>query len=194
MRRTTPTAPRVTARSATLTFVRTLLTPHHWTQFCCRCPVGSGVFGVDVAALPPVPDPREVRFGASWDGFAADDPSAGIERRRFHDLRHSTATVLMGEGVPARVVMELLGHSQSSLTMNTYSQRPARNAAAGRGAHGELLARARSRVISREAAVSRRLRGCEAGGRVHRGSRPRVQIAAKKLVGPVGLEPTTRGL
>lgn len=27
----------------------------------------------------------------------------------------------MGEGVPARVVMELLGHSQISLTMNTYS-------------------------------------------------------------------------
>lgn len=46
---------------------------------------------------------------------------AEIERRRFHDLRHSTATVLMGEGVPARVVMELLGHSQISLTMNTYS-------------------------------------------------------------------------
>lgn len=43
---------------------------------------------------------------------------AEIERRRFHDLRHSTATVLMGEGVPARVVMELLGHSQINLTMD----------------------------------------------------------------------------
>ena len=45
---------------------------------------------------------------------------AETERRSFHDLRHSTATVLTGEGVPARVVMELLGHSQISLT-NTYS-------------------------------------------------------------------------
>lgn len=46
---------------------------------------------------------------------------AGIPERRFHDLRHSCATVLAGAGVPARVVMELLGHSQISLTMNTYS-------------------------------------------------------------------------
>lgn len=30
---------------------------------------------------------------------------------RFHDLRHSAATLLMAMGVQARVVMELLGHS-----------------------------------------------------------------------------------
>jgi integrase len=40
---------------------------------------------------------------------------------RPHDLRHSTATYLLAAGVPARVVMELLGHSQISLTLNTYS-------------------------------------------------------------------------
>ncbi len=46
---------------------------------------------------------------------------AGISRRRFHDLRHSCATVLLAQGLPARVVMEILGHSQISVTMNTYS-------------------------------------------------------------------------
>jgi integrase len=46
---------------------------------------------------------------------------AGLPRVRFHDLRHSCATVLLAQGVPARVVMEILGHSQISLTMNTYS-------------------------------------------------------------------------
>ena len=46
---------------------------------------------------------------------------AGIARRRFHDLRHSCATLLLAQGVPARVVMDVLGHSQISLTLNTYT-------------------------------------------------------------------------
>lgn len=40
---------------------------------------------------------------------------------RFNSLGESTATNLLAAGVPARVVMELLGHSQISLTLNTYS-------------------------------------------------------------------------
>ncbi len=47
--------------------------------------------------------------------------SAGLPRIRFHDLRHSCASLLLAQGVPARVVMEILGHSQIALTMNTYS-------------------------------------------------------------------------
>lgn len=46
---------------------------------------------------------------------------AGLPRRRFHDLRHSCATLLLAQGVSPRVVMEILGHSQISLTMNTYA-------------------------------------------------------------------------
>jgi integrase len=44
-----------------------------------------------------------------------------LRRIRFHDLRHSCATFLLAQGVHSRVVMELLGHSQISLTMETYS-------------------------------------------------------------------------
>ena len=40
---------------------------------------------------------------------------------RLHDLRHSAASLLLVQGVQPRVVMELLGHSQISLTMDTYS-------------------------------------------------------------------------
>jgi len=40
---------------------------------------------------------------------------------RFHDLRHSCASLLLAQGVSPRVIMETLGHSQISLTMNTYS-------------------------------------------------------------------------
>ena len=39
----------------------------------------------------------------------------------FHNLRHSCASLLLAQGVPARVVMETLGHSNISLTLNTYS-------------------------------------------------------------------------
>jgi integrase len=38
----------------------------------------------------------------------------------MHDLRHSTRTYLIAAGVHPRVVMELLGHSQISVTMDTY--------------------------------------------------------------------------
>lgn len=47
--------------------------------------------------------------------------AAGLPRRRFHDLRHSCATLLLAQGVSPRVVMDILGHSQISLTMNTYA-------------------------------------------------------------------------
>ena len=46
---------------------------------------------------------------------------AGIPRRRFHDLRHTCATLLLAQGVPLRVVMETLGHSQMSTTADIYS-------------------------------------------------------------------------
>ena len=46
---------------------------------------------------------------------------AGLLRQRFHDLRHSCASLLLAQGVHPRVVMETLGHSQIGLTMNTYS-------------------------------------------------------------------------
>jgi integrase len=43
------------------------------------------------------------------------------EATRFHDLRHSCATLLIAQGVYPRVIMEILGHSQISTTMNTYA-------------------------------------------------------------------------
>lgn len=47
--------------------------------------------------------------------------NAGLPRQRFHDLRHAAASLLLAQGVNPRVVMEILGHSQISLTLNTYS-------------------------------------------------------------------------
>ena len=47
--------------------------------------------------------------------------NAGLPRIRFHDLRHSTATLLLAQGVSPRYVSELLAHSNLSFTMQTYA-------------------------------------------------------------------------
>jgi integrase len=46
---------------------------------------------------------------------------AGLPRLRFHDLRHSAISLLGEQGVPPRMVMELVGHSNIGTTLNTYS-------------------------------------------------------------------------
>ncbi|HLM07096.1 MAG TPA: tyrosine-type recombinase/integrase [Blastococcus sp.] len=46
---------------------------------------------------------------------------AHVPQARLHDARHTAATLLLQQGVPARVAMEMLGHSQISLTRGTYS-------------------------------------------------------------------------
>ncbi len=46
---------------------------------------------------------------------------AGLPDMRFHDLRHSAATMLLSMGVHPKVVQELLGHNQISMTMDIYS-------------------------------------------------------------------------
>ena len=45
----------------------------------------------------------------------------GLPRIRFHDLRHSAATLLLAMGVPAKVLQQLLGHSTISTTIDVYS-------------------------------------------------------------------------
>ena len=47
--------------------------------------------------------------------------SAGLPKIRFHDLRHSAATLLLAQGVSPRYVSELLAHSSVSFTLHTYA-------------------------------------------------------------------------
>jgi integrase len=46
---------------------------------------------------------------------------AGLPRIRFHDLRHTCATLLLSKGVHAKFVQELLGHATIAITLDTYS-------------------------------------------------------------------------
>ena len=46
---------------------------------------------------------------------------AGVPVIRFHDLRHTAATICLRKKVPAKVVSEMLGHSRIAVTLDTYS-------------------------------------------------------------------------
>ncbi len=54
--------------------------------------------------------------------FKAALQRAGLPKStRFHDLRHTCATLLLRQGVNPKYVQELLGHADISLTLNVYS-------------------------------------------------------------------------
>ena len=46
---------------------------------------------------------------------------AGLPAIHFHDLRHSAATILLCMGVNIKVIQELLGHTDISVTLGVYS-------------------------------------------------------------------------
>jgi len=53
--------------------------------------------------------------------FAKTVREAGLPHVRFHDLRHSHATLMLSAGVHPKVVSERLGHSSVAFTLDTYS-------------------------------------------------------------------------
>lgn len=53
--------------------------------------------------------------------FKASLEKAGLPDMRFHDLRHTTATLLLTSDVHPKVVQSILGHSQISTTLDIYS-------------------------------------------------------------------------
>ena len=92
---------------------------HHERQQRERAVAGRHWVEAGLVFTTPIGTPLDGT--AVTKGFHALLDRAGLPQRRFHDLRHSCATLLLVQGVSPRVVMDLLGHSQIGLTMNTYS-------------------------------------------------------------------------
>ena len=74
----------------------------------------TGLVFVDVKGRPISPE----RDRRDWIELLA---AARIPFVRIYDCRHTTATLLMEAGIPARVVADILGHSTVNLTLNTYT-------------------------------------------------------------------------
>lgn len=53
--------------------------------------------------------------------FLYDTKLADLKRIRFHDLRHTHATIMLEIGESPKVVSERLGHANVSITLDKYS-------------------------------------------------------------------------
>jgi integrase len=84
-----------------------------------RLALGEAWPGLDLVFTSTLGTPLEPRnVSREWDSVRQ---KAGLPHLRFHDLRHSCATILTALGVHPRVIMEMLRHSQIGVTMNTYA-------------------------------------------------------------------------
>lgn len=64
---------------------------------------------------------RPLGPGGVSAAFQRGREAAGVPRVRFHDLRHSAATLMLAEGVPLAVISEWLGHSGIAITAAHYA-------------------------------------------------------------------------
>ena len=65
-------------------------------------------------------DSQPVHPHSISQAFERISRNAGLPAIRFHDLRHTHATLLIKEGVPVKVVSERLGHATTAFTIETY--------------------------------------------------------------------------
>ncbi len=64
----------------------------------------------------------------------------GLKQIRFHDLRHSCASLLLAQGVPMKMIQDWLGHSDMGTTANIYSHIDSESKKASAKAIGTALA------------------------------------------------------
>ena len=63
----------------------------------------------------------------------------GLRKIRFHDLRHTCASLLLANNIPMKMIQDWLGHSDMATTANIYSHIDSTSKLASANAIGEVL-------------------------------------------------------
>jgi integrase len=64
---------------------------------------------------------KPINPNSLYDRFDAIVIRAGVKRIPLHGMRHTHATLLLAAGTPIKAVSERLGHSKTSITLDTYA-------------------------------------------------------------------------
>jgi integrase len=67
------------------------------------------------------PDGSPLHPGLFTDTFDRRVKAAGVSRIRFHDVRHTAASLMLAQGAHPKIVSERLGHASVSITLDLYS-------------------------------------------------------------------------
>lgn len=62
-----------------------------------------------------------IYFKRFYKDFKRVLANADLPDIRFHDLRHTAATLMISNGIPVVTVSKILGHANPSVTMNIYA-------------------------------------------------------------------------
>ena len=91
------------------------LTQHRWSMEQLRGSLPDDAF------VFTMPDGRPMLPDSVTHAFKRIARKAGLEGIRLHDLRHTHASLMLGQGVHPKVVSECLGHSSIAITLDVYS-------------------------------------------------------------------------
>jgi integrase len=94
------------------------LKSHHAQQLQEKLLAGAGWTDTGLVFTSHLGTPLEPRTVARH--FQRTLKQADLPRIRIHDLRHTAASLLLAQGVPVKMVSEILGHSGSRITLDVY--------------------------------------------------------------------------
>ena len=96
-----------------------VLKAHRRTQ--AKAKLTTGEKWIDTGLVFTGADGDELHPGWVSAQFRLLVREAGLPPVRLHDLRHGAATLALAAGVDIKVVQEMLGHSSSTITRDTYT-------------------------------------------------------------------------